>query len=85
MRTPNLQLYGELPKSGAVFMVKIQRSITPPGKILIYDQARRFQMEGYLGKKRVREFMGDELKIYAFAQVTNGKLDIIEQTEGENW
>lgn len=81
----HLDLYGKLPKAGAGFVVKIQRSITPPNQIMIYDQARRFTLMGVVGKKQMYELTGGEWKVYAFAQVKNGKLDIIEKTEGENW
>jgi len=78
--------YGQLPKEGTNMIVKIQDSVFPKsGQIMIYDKKQRFTLIGEVSKKRAYELTGGELKVFANAQVKNGKLDIIGKTDWQDW
>jgi hypothetical protein len=46
-------------------IVKIQRSLSEPGRVLIYPQDRTFVLEGPELFDGVRAVLGDDLKVYA--------------------
>lgn len=65
-------------------IVKIQKSLSPPGKVLIYNKNRSFIYEGNLTAE-VERFVKYRHKIYAKARVVDGRLEIIRRVKDESW
>jgi HSP20 family molecular chaperone IbpA len=65
--------------------VKVQRSITPPGQVLIYNERRSLMYQQAMPRALERMFFPDELKFYADATFRNGVLKINARREPEAW
>lgn len=65
-------------------IIKIQKSIYPPGRVLVYSKNKRIC---YLGKmpKAVKNFMNKKLKIYAYAHLENTQIVIDKIAPDQDW
>jgi hypothetical protein len=67
-------------------IVKIQQSLppSPPGLLLIYNKNRKYWWEG-VGDDSVLRWMGDRLKVYAFAHIEGTEFVIEEEAPIQEW
>lgn len=68
-----------------MFIAKIQRSLTSPPKILIYNQSRTVTFEGDLTED-VNKLMGAKDKVYARCKILpTDKLEIVNLVKDQKW
>lgn len=65
--------------------VKVQRSTTPPGQVLIYNEQRSLMHQQAMPRALERMFFPDELKFYADATFKHGILKINARRDPETW
>ncbi|RYZ92113.1 MAG: hypothetical protein EOP06_05255 [Proteobacteria bacterium] len=66
-------------------IVKIQTSLNSgTSNFLVYNESRTVKYEGPITPE-VRSLMGERVKAFCFAEVTNGKLSLGDLTADQTW
>ena len=65
-------------------IVKIQKSINPTGRVLIYDQRQAFVYQGRL-TKHLKQTLGNRLKVYVEAEIEDGKPVLYHTVPNQDW
>jgi len=68
-----------------MFIAKIQKSIVPAGRILIYNESKSIQHETELTPD-IEKFMGNNLKVYAKCSLSpKGIIEIGNLVKNQGW
>ena len=65
-------------------IVKVQRSLFPRGKVLIYNKSQTIFREDDLTEE-INEFMGDDDKIFCYAHISKDKKIVLSERADDQW
>ena len=65
-------------------IVKIQKSIYPRGLVLVYDKSESVLWQGHM-PPAIRKFMGNALKMYAYAHIEGTEVVIDSKATAHDW
>jgi hypothetical protein len=65
-------------------IVKLQRSLTEPEEVLMYNLSRRIQWQTPMTPEFAAKF-GDRVKIFCNARVEGTSIEIFEEVEDPGW